>query len=345
VTHPLGSERGIALVAAAFVLVVIATLVAAVFFGALQEYRMGRNSAGERRAFDAAEAGLAQALHDLDAAGLDTLAVGDSTVFSGALGAGAGSYAGTVLRLSPQLLLVRSTGRDGGGSSERALAILARPGPMLRLPAALVSSGPVEIGPNGSVDGFDASPEGWDCPAGQDTAAGILMGDSALLHVAECGASDCVRGSPAVRVDSEIRGAGVPVLGEAGWAALLLRADTIGSGDGTSGGAGDSLPIVFVPGNLVLTGARSQGVLLVEGDVSLEEGSVFVGLVVARGRLTIGELGGRIVGAAVVAGAALGASSGGSSAAVVHSGCVVRRVISVIAGAHPLAERSWAAIY
>lgn len=126
---------------------------------------MGRNSAGERRALDAAEGGLAQALQDLDAAGLDSLAVGDSTAFSGALSGGTGGYAGTVLRLSARLLLVRSTGRDAGGTSQRTLAVLARPASVsVEWPAALVSAGPVDIGRYGSVDGSGAAPEGWGLP-------------------------------------------------------------------------------------------------------------------------------------------------------------------------------------
>jgi len=333
-------------VASVFVLVVVAMLVAAISFAALQEYRMGRNSAGERRALDAAEAGLAQALQDLDAAGLDALAVGDSTAFSGALSGGTGSYAGTVLRLSPRLLFVRSTGRDGGGTSERTLAVLARPAsPSVDLPAALVSAGPVEIRRYGSVDGFGAAPEGWDCPVSRDSAPGMLIGDSGLLHAADCGAIDCVRGNPGVRVDTAIRGVGVPVLGEVGWAGLLRLADTMASGSGASGAIGDSLPIQYAPGDLVLNGGYGQGILLVAGDLSLEGGATFVGAVVTRGRLAIRGAGGRILGAAVAATAELGASSEGESAAVVYSGCVVRRVLAATARPRPLLERSWATIF
>jgi hypothetical protein len=329
-------------VASAFVLVVVAALAAGVFFAALQEYRMGRNTAGERRAFDAAEAGLGVALGAPD---LEALAVGESTAFSGPLPAGAGNYAGSIERLSTELLLVRSTGRDGGGTSERTLAMLARLVPVnLDVPAALVSAGAVDVGPAGSVDGFGAVPEGWDCAAPEDSVPGLLIGDSSRLRMADCGRSDCVRGSPGVQEDTAIRGASVPIFGEAGWAALLVRADTIGSEDET-GGAGDRLSIVYVPGNLVLTGARSQGVLLVEGDVSLEEGSVFVGLVIARGRLTIRADGGRIVGAAVAASAEVGTGADGDSAAVVYSKCAVRGAVSATAVARPLAERSWAAIF
>ncbi len=341
--RPRAGERGIALVATAFVLIVVAALVAGIFFAALQEYRMGRNTAGERRAFDAADAGLTVAL---GVAGLAARAVGDRTAFSGALSAGAGSYAGSIERLSPRLLLVRSTGRDGSGTSERTLAMVARLDPLpVGVGAALASAGSVRVGPSGSVVGFGSVPAGWDCPAPEDSVPGILVGDSSLVGAADCGRSDCVLGSPGVREDTAIRGAVVPVLGEAGWTALLRLADTIGSEGGTSGGARDWLPMVYVPGDLVLTDARSQGVLLVGGDVSLEEGSVFVGLVVARGRLTIQGSGGRILGAALAASADIGASAGGDSAVVAYSGCAVRQVVASTARARPLAERSWAAIF
>jgi hypothetical protein len=346
VSRPRGDERGIALVASAFVLVVVAALVAGIFFAALQEYRMGRNTVRERRAFEAAEAGLARAPQDLGAAGLDTLAVGDSMAFSGSLTGGTGRYVGVVQRLNPQLLLFRSTGSDGSGSSERVLAMLARFAPLpVEVPAALVTAGPVEIGPSGSVDGAGVAPEGWDCPAPQEPAPGIEMADSGLLRVVDCASGDCVRGNPSVREDTLIRGSSVPVLGEGGWARLLRLADTIPSGTWTPSESSDSFPVRYAPGDLVLDGVQAQGVLLAQGDLSLEGGALFVGVVVARGHLSIRGVGGRILGAAVAASADVGTTPGGGSAAVVYSGCVVRRVVAATARPHPLTERAWAAIF
>jgi hypothetical protein len=332
--------------ASTFVMVVVAVLVAGVSYAALQEYRAGRNVACERRAFDAAEAGLARGLERLETAGLDSLAVGDSMGFTGFLPGRSASYSGAVLRLNPWLLLVRSTGHDGGGSAERALAVLARLAPLpVLVPAALVATGAVEVGPSGSVDGTGADPEGWSCPAPQDPVPGVLIGDTTLLRVTACVASDCVRGNPGVREDTSLRGSAVPLLGEAVWTSLLQLADTIPSAPAPLGDAVGSFPIRYAPGDLVLNGVAARGVLLVQGDLALEGGAEFAGLVVTRGHLSIRGAGGRVLGAAVAAGADLGTASGGGPAAVVYSGCVVRRVEAATARARPLEERPWATVF
>ncbi len=339
------SERGIALVATFFVLVVLAALVAGLFFAALQAFRVGRNAAGERQAFDAAEAGLAAALGGLDAVGLGVLAAEDTVVYSGSAPGRAGSYAAVVQRLNSELLLVRSRGRDAGGSSERALAMIARLIALpLHLPAALVSSGSVEVGPSGTVDGGDVAPDGWSCPAGSDTVAGVAIGDRSALVVAGCEERDCIRGAPAVLPDTAIRGQAVPILGEGVWTALLGLADTVRPG-GDLGDAGGALPIRYVPGSLVLNATYAEGILLVDGDLVLDGGAEFAGLVVARGRLSLRGGGGKIMGAAVAAGASVGWPAGGGPAAVVHSGCVLRQVAASTARPQRLAERSWAAIF
>src|SRR5688572_4308752 len=53
-----GKRKGIALVAAIFGIVVIATIVAGSLFTSTQEYRSGRNQLVEQRAFAVAEYGL-----------------------------------------------------------------------------------------------------------------------------------------------------------------------------------------------------------------------------------------------------------------------------------------------
>ncbi len=340
-----GGERGIALVATFFVLVVLLALVAGLFFGALQALRLGRNSAGERRAFDAAEAGLAAALGRLDAAGVGVLAAGDTVVYSGSAPSGAGSYAAVVQKLNAELLFVRSRGRDAGGSSERELAMIARLDvPPLQLPAALVSSGWVEVGPWGTVDGGGVAPDGWSCPASLDTVAGVAVAESSAVAVGGCGERECIRGAPAVLPDTSIRGQGVPILGEGVWTALLALADTIRPG-GDLGDAGGALRIRYVPGNLALVGSYAEGILLVDGDLLLDGGAQFAGVIVVRGQLRIRGGGGRIAGAAVVGGASLGVAPGGGPASVVYSSCVLRQVAASTARPRPLSERSWAAIY
>jgi hypothetical protein len=342
-----GSERGIALVASMFVMVVLAALVAGVAYAALQEYRMGRNSTCQTRAFYAAEAGLAVALYELDRTRLTSLAVGDSLVFSGSLADERnGIYAGAVLRLNQELLLARSIGHDGLSAAEQRLAVVARLAPVgVNVTAALASAGPVELGPSGLVDGTGAVPDGWSCPGSEAPAPGILIGDTGLLRTAGCGTSDCVRGDPPVRQDPRLRGSGVPAVEEAGWSALLDLADTVPPGTWTPDGGAGAFPILYAPGDLIVNGATAQGVLLVQGDLALEGSATFVGVVIVRGHLSIRGAGARVLGQVLASDADLGTAGGGGVAAVLYSGCAVRRALAATARPYPLAERSWAALF
>ncbi len=334
-------ERGIALAAALFVLVLLAAALAGIWFAAFQEYRVGANAVADRRALDAAESGLdAIRLTGWDAGRLNRLAVGDSVSFEGTLGGNTAGWSGAVVRLGPWLYLLRSTGRAAVGASRRTLAMVARLVP-LRLPAAaaLVSSGPVNIGAGTLVALADADSGSACAEAG--LAAGVLLPDSEALSASSCPVGRCVYGDPPVAVDTTLRSAAVPLLGEEGWTDLVSAADTLRSGLGPW----PSAPVWYADGDLSLTAGTRLGpvVLLVRGDLVLE-GAELQGLVVVRGRLVIRGAGGRIVGAVLAGGADLSAFAG-AQAAVLHSGCAVEEALVTAAPARALGERSWAAIY
>lgn len=340
-------DRGIALAASVFVLVVVAALVAGFFFAALQEFRIGQNSVQAERAFDAAEAGLDATLARWDVARLNRLAANETAAFSGSLPSGTGKYSGVVQRLNAQLFLISSTGQDGSGSSQRTLGVLARLSPFrVAVTAALAAGGQVTIGASGLVDGEDGNPEGWDCAMPRDTLAGIVMGDVRRLSLAACAAEGCIRGSPGVREDTTLQGSPVPILGEAGWTSLASRADTV-----LADGAVPRLapvaasPIVYVPGDLQLAGGDGQGILLVQGDLVVDGGAKLFGIVAVRGRLTIRGAGGRITGAVLAGGAEVGSGPGQGPAIVAYSGCAVRLALAAAGLARPLRQRAWGYLY
>jgi hypothetical protein len=334
-------ERGIALAAAVFALVVLAALLAGLWFAALQEYRVGANVVSDRRAFDAAEAGLDAALAGWNAGALNRLAVNDTAAFSGALGGGAASYAGVVRRLGPWLFLVRATGSDARSSSRRTLAAVARLSPLrLGVEAALVAVGRVRLGAGAFVDGL-ALDTGGSC-AGAAPVAGVVVGDGALLDMSGCPARDCARGKPASMVDTALRDVPVPLLGESGWASLVAAAETIGP----SGLAPSGSHVWFAPGDLSLPAGALAGpvVLLVQGELVVESGAQLTGLVVVRGRLIVRGAGGSFLGS-VLAGEAELSALGGSQATVLHSHCAVEQALAAAAPARRLRERSWTALY
>jgi hypothetical protein len=337
------SRRGVALPLAVFTLVVLAALLAGLWFAALQEYRIGGNAVRDRRAFDAAETGLDAAIAGWDAATLNRLGVNDSTAFSGSLGGGTGAYAGIVLRLGPSLYLVRSTGRDAGGSSRRTLAVVARLAPpRLAVPAAaLVAAGPVRLRAGALVDALNAD-SGAACPPQQAPAAGVVLGDAGDLSLSGCADGDCLRGSPPSRVDPTIGDSLLPLLGEAGWTDLAADADTLGPGRDPS----PSVPVWYAAGDFSPQPGTAVGpvILLVQGDLILETGAQLSGVALVRGSLIMRGAGGRFAGSVVARGADLSVS-GGATATLVYSGCAVGQALSAAAPARPLRERAWTAIY
>jgi hypothetical protein len=335
-------ERGIALAAALFALVALAAVLAGLWFAALQEYRVGANVVSDRHAFDAAEAGLAAALAGWNPGSLNGLAVGDTAAFSGSLTGGTTTYSGVVQRLGSALFLIRSTGTDRRGSSRRTLAEVVRLAPLrLGVEAALVSSGPVRIGAEALVDGLAADTDAA-CAGATHPATGVVLADAADLVLSECPGGACLRGSPASSVDTALRNAPVPLLGEEGWASLLAVADTVGP----DGVAYPGAPVRFAPGDFSLpAGAPAASlVLLVGGDLIVESGAQLTGLVVVRGRLIVRGVGGTIRGSALVGGADLSASEVGR-AVLAHAPCVVEQALAAAAPARALRERSWTAIY
>ena len=336
--HGRGRPRGIALAAAVLTLAALAALLAGLWFAALQEYRIGASVVRERRAFDAAEAGLDGAMAAWDPRVLNRLDAGDSVLFSGSLANGGASYSGSVRRLGPQLFLIRSTG--AAGPSRRTLGVVARLDPLrLAERAALVASGPVRIGAGASLNGLGGDSSG-SC-GGPPPAAGVILGTAADLDVS-CAGGGCLAGSPASRVDSAVKNQSVPLLGEAGWASLIAAADTIALG----GAPSSSSSVWFAPGDLSLPAGPSAGptVLLVQGDLVLETGARLAGLVVVRGTLVMRGAGGWIEGAVLASGADLSAFTGAQSV-LVYSQCAVDRALGSAAPARPLRERSWTALY
>jgi hypothetical protein len=341
--RPAAGRRGIALAAVLLVLLIVAALVAATFVAALQEFRVGRNTILARRAIDAAEAGLGDALGRWAEGGLGRVDSAGWVSFSGTLGAGTAAYEGTVQRLNADLFLVRSTGRDRGGTSRRTVAAvveLVAAAPALR--AALTVAGDARVGAGSLVDGSSADSGSASCVGADLPVAGLLLGDSARLRLEGCGPGSCVRGTPPILTLPGLEPGELPVAEGIGWPDLVRLADTIVGGAPPPTGA-PSAVVLYAPGDLRLVGGSRRGILLVGGDLVLTDGATVEGLVLVRGTLTVQGAGGTIVGAAVAGGADLGPVTG--PGAVSYSPCALRRALALPARARPLAERWWSELF
>lgn len=375
-----GAAPGFALAAALFALVILSALSAAAFFAALEEIRLGRNGRMAETAFGAAEAGLSRALAAGRAGGWGALAVGDSAVWSEALSSGAGRFDVMVLRLNGRLLLVRSTGADASGGAQRVLGMVVRlGGEGIRLPAALVAGGTVEIGAASVIDGRDSDPPGWaGCPgAGRDTVAGVALPSIAdLIEGPECAGLTCVTGAPPLAADPALRDS-IP-FGPGGtdhgrlvrWAGSVYPAvgggafvtpapvgtdsscDRSLSGNwgepgrpGVVAGCRSYFPVVYAAGDLTMLGGRGQGVLMVDGDLMLTGGAEFRGAVLVGGALRASGAGGRVIGGVVAGGRGGGVAVRLEGLSVAFSSCALGLAGAVLAPAWPLPERSWAYLY
>ena len=339
--RPPGAGRGLALAASVFALAIIGALVAVAFFAARQELRVGLNSRASLRSLAAAEAGLDAAITDVSGGMPDSMAVGDSTVFSGSLGSGtAGAYNGTLVRLNSELFLIRAVGSDPTGSARRRLAVLVRLQAAERpIAAALATAGPVELRGSARLDGIDMDPPGWGCPARvPDTVpdvapAGEGLDWDALVAIA-------ARTYPA-------GGVGLPgTLAPAGTATICNAASPGNWGEprrpAAVAGCAGYYPVIYAAGDLRISGGVGQGLLLVAGDLEISGGAEFYGPVVVRGTLRMTGMGGHLVGGVEAGAADLASVGAAGSTGITYSSCVVSRVLRQNPVLRRVRERSWA---
>jgi hypothetical protein len=370
-------ERGFALVGAVFALVIIAALVAGGFFAARQELNVGRSSATYQRAFDAAEAGLNSTVATWNTGTLNALAVGDSATFSATMPGSTGSYTAVVRRLNTELFLIRSVGQDASGGSARTIATITRLQQIqMNFNASLTTRSSLKIGGSSFIDGVDTDPTGWTCPSVyHDTLAGILTRDSAQISTSGCSKYSCVRGDPKIRQDPTLSDSSFFKFGDLDWNELVAMATktypsgTIGpmgpapigtastcttTSDGSNNNWGDPMvpatvagcrfyfPIIYVPGNLKITGGVGQGILLVGNDLDVQGGAEFFGPVIVRGNLNTQGTGGHFNGGVMAANVDLELSNVLGDAVITYSSCAITRALQYNASGRLLAQRSWA---
>jgi len=372
-------DRGFALIISIFALVIIAALVTGAFFAARQEMKVGLNSRTSLSAFAAAEAGINNAIASWQVGAWNTLAVGDSAAISGTVGSGtqSSSYAGTVRRLNTQLFLVRATG--AAGSAQRTLAALTRLQVIqMNFEGALTTRGPIKIGGSAYLDGRDAVPSSWSaCPTtGLDTLAGVILPDPSVITYVGGSASSFVNGDPPVETDTTISDSTFFKYGDLDWNELVAMATKIyPTGDvgpltdlaprGTAttcntsvmsnwgdpyhstgyAGCWNYFPIIYVDGNLKITGGYGQGILLVSGDLEVAGGAEFFGPVIVRGTLKTTGTGGHFNGGVMAANVDLELTSVLGDALISYSSCAIATALQFNAPGRMLRERSWAEVF
>jgi hypothetical protein len=259
----------------------------------------------------------------------------------------------------------RADGHDGLSARRRASQIVRFDVAELSFPATIALEGDVPDSANALIDGADREPVGWACPDGSSDAPPVAVvrlaapSDTAGCSGGQCSGPDSLPPPPGGGVSAARELAAIATLRSR--ASLRLPPGTALDGVGPaaangecsvgapdnwgdpsrSGPCGDYLPLIHAEGNLTIGGGAGQGILIVDGDLTLSGGFQFTGAVVVRGTLIVEGAGATIVGG--VRSGSLRSNVGAPfQASFARSSCAVRLVLLSAAPLVAVAERAWA---
>jgi hypothetical protein len=384
--HTRQHERGMALAVAIFAIVVVGALVAGALFAGSQEQRVGESTRRLEQSFGVAEYGVNDVIRSWNTAtfnsrGLyptDSVAVIPTTTLKGT-----GSYAGLVYKLNSNLYLITVTGHDtvsgtgafGGARARQELGMLGRiDTPNFNVRGSLTSERGDVVKGNAAIDGFDQSPPGWGgCPALSGGVAGVetSKGDTVSSQ-----GSATVVGNPAVKYDSTVADSSFSHFGSVSYTQLASMANVVvpggtystvgpalnGSGqcdetqttnwgDGDNPGAPCSgyFPIIHVTGDLHLTGNQGQGILLVDGSLTITGSFDFYGITIIRGTLSAaggGSTAAHFWGATMVEDSVVvGDNSISGHANINYSSCAILEALQASSVVAPMRSRGWVQLF
>lgn len=352
------AAAGFALVGTLLLLVALLALVGAMWLGAVQQHALTRGALSAERARLAAAAGVEAAVAGWRAAELARLApLAARTGPSGEM-AGRTRFESTIERLSADLYRVRGRGmvEPPAPIAEAAAATLVRsldPDELAaRFDAGLETAGDVSIGPDAILAIAGPQEEEEDdelaCPATQGyalradprhvsahadaTVEGAFDGRQAedLEERFPSGLGFLDRSILGAVADATPAGSVTPAPRVLGSECRTTHANNWGDPLDPASPCADWTPLLHAPGDLLVQAGTGQGVLLVDGDLTLADGAVFHGLVIVLGRVVL-EAGAQVRGAIVSGRAQVGGR-------LLFDRCAVARALR---GAAPL-SRAWA---
>jgi hypothetical protein len=363
-------------------IVVIGMILAGVFFAAMQENRIGRNTITQERAFRAAEFGLNNAYANWNNSALSKLATGGTMVTSDDHSAQGWRDSVQITRLNDNTYMFVSTGMAGTGlmaARHRTMTTYRVNFPKIDFLAALTVHGNLKLGGSSFIDGHDTPPTGWNCPPPGSQQPGIAASDSNKISLSGCNNFKCVDGNPDLYITSAVNdtntffnygdglnwqsltaAATLPI--PAPGSAQQVNPDSTGGvcntnniwnwGDprrGTPPGICEGyFPIVYLSdstGQTHISGGMGQGVLLVDGDLLVDGGFQWYGPVVARGHVSTQGTGGHFNGAVMAADVDLELNSVLGNALVTYSSCAITQALIGTGIPRRLVQRSWSEMY
>ncbi|CAN5208898.1 hypothetical protein BH23GEM2_BH23GEM2_24620 [soil metagenome] len=371
-------RAGIALATALGGIIVIGVMIGGVFFMSAQEVRSSGGSVAQERAFRAAEMGLNQTMARWNNLTMGLLPVG--TVTTTAISGTGWVDTVHVTKLGPNMYSLVSTatvnaGRAGKARRTTGLSVRTLVFDM-QVQSALTVRGDAKIGGSSFISGNDWNPQTWnDCPDPGAPKAGLGVSSSANIHFSGCNNLNCLEGSPKILTTAQAADTTTYfTYGDLNWNDLTSMANHVYTGAPTMNqmaprltAAGDCdyghslnwgepghttpahkcesyFPIIHFkgPGTVSLSGGRGQGILLVDGDLSVSGGFEFYGPVIVRGTLsTLGQSGSKLNGAVMAANVLLDETTVLGDATVRYSQCTILKAKQAAASPRRITERAW----
>ena len=380
------NERGMALAIAIFALVVVGALVAGAFFAGTQESRTAENNRRLQKAFGVTEAGINEVIADWDPGirNVGKMYPTDSQIILDTAGRTpyhTGAFAGNIYKLNGELYLVDISGRDSSSikSVVKSASARQRLGGLLRIRTvnmniggALTTRGGVKLAGNAAVDGNDHIPDGWgaaNCDTtGDTTKAGIRTPDSTQIS----GGAGHTYGNPAIKQDTTVKSSTFSQFGDIDYNTLAamgmqvpagtyktdpnivgttcVKTDIQNWGDGMNRASpcGNYFPIVHITGDATLNGDQGQGILLVDGDLSVQGSYQYYGIVLVRGSLKTsggGSTDAHFWGAVMAANVDLELNSLTGNATMNYSKCAITEALERTGAVSLARSRSWIQLF
>ncbi len=379
----LRDERGMALAVAIFALVVVGAMIAGAFFAGTQEQRVGENQRRVQQSFGVAEAGVQerilawnpQTMNRRPQYPLDSVDIPDQPSPSGS-----GRYSGRSYRLGPNVFLIDVTGNDtrsyggsiaGGGGARQRVGLIARIAPIeFGIRASLTTQGGVSIGGNAEINGTDQNPTNWtSCDPPGPSQAGVRDNGGTV----DTTGAATVTGTPPVVNDPSINDATFTTFGGSTYAQLAARANIRISGGNINtdptvvngvcdtanpynwgdphnptAPCGNYFPIIHVQGSLTINNTQGQGILLVDGNLTINGSWDFYGIVIIQGDLKTaggGTADAHIWGGVMAKNADLSTQNLAGHATLNFSSCSILAALQAQSPISPMRQRGWVQLY
>ena len=309
-SRALRAQHGMVLILALLSLLAFQFLAVGFLFVATQESLVAEAWTRHVRSRYAAESALRMAAAEWSSAAHAGLQQGAALELAAGTSADGVPYVVHAERLADGRFLLRATARlplDGAGGAAVAVASWRIQALRLEdvfggLAGAVTTHGALTIDGGAIVDPEDSSTAA--CAERMPGARGAVVADS----IAEVDVGEALLGEPALVAGEAGEPAPAP-LGVLSWDAIEAAANTTAEGvvqlqhtveDGVclteavgnwgspldpGGPCGSFFPLIYAPGDLVVSGGAGQGVLVVRGNLTLQPGVRFHGPVVVGGAL------------------------------------------------------------